>query len=296
MLKIRSQYDTHGDCVAVLGYFDGIHAGHKKLICEAAALAKSLSLPLAVFTFSSLPTKDKSERRLLTREERAEVFFSLSVSVIYEIDFDDVKDMDAESFVKEILIRKMRTRVAFCGKSFRFGRGAEYTAEDLKSELERHGAALKTVEETELSGRKISSSEIKKYVEEGEIEKANSLLCEPYFIDSVIVRGRGVGRKLGFPTLNIDIPSEKIILKNGVYKSQVLCEKKSYPALTNVGSCPTFKERKIHAESFIPDFEGDLYGKRVRIYFLEFLRDEKKFESKEALIIQIKEDIERARK
>ena len=282
--------------VTVLGFFDGIHIGHKKLISEARAKAQELSLKTAVFTFASLPTKDNSERRILTSDERCDLLLALGVDAVYESGFEDVKDMDAESFVKEILIEKMHTRAAFCGKSFKFGRGAKYTCDDMRCELERYGAALYTVDEEAVSDKKISSSEIKKYIENGEIERANSLLCEPYFISSTVIHGRGVGRKLGFPTVNADIPVGKVVLKNGVYKSKIVCEGKEYDALTNVGSCPTFKKRKIHTESFMPDFEGDLYEKNIRIYFLEFLRDEIKFENEKRLISQIKEDIERARR
>lgn len=280
------------ESVVVLGFFDGVHRGHKRLIEKAREKASELSLPLAIFTFSSLPTKYGSDFRILTEDERDGVLAELGVDKIYTANFAAVKDMSAEEFVKTVLIDKLHTRVAFSGSDFRFGMGARGSFCDLKAEMIKNGADAFCIDEVVVSGEKISSSKIKELLKRGFIREANALLTLPYFLDGTVVKGRGVGKSLGFPTVNCDIPSEKAILKNGVYRTKIICGEESYDALTNVGACPTFEERQIHAESFLLDFDGDFYTKRVRIVFLDFLREEVKFENHNMLIEQIKKDVQ----
>ncbi len=287
--------DSIGESVAVLGFFDGVHKGHEALIGSARKKADELKLSLAVFTFSSLPTKRHSESRILTEAERDGVFSSLGVDLVYTVDFEAVRNMDGRDFVKNVLIDRADIAIAFCGENFRFGRGAKCAFDDLKREMQKAGRDAFSVPELSLQGEKISTGKIKEMIISGDITLANSLLSCGFFIENTVVHGLGLGKRLGFPTVNIEIADEKIKPKSGVYKSLAVCEGKEYKAITNIGKCPTFNERKIHAESFILDESVDLYEKNVRIFLQEFIREEIKFESAELLSEQIKKDIEKAR-
>ena len=141
-----------------------------------------------------------------------------------------------------------------------------------------------------LLGKPISSSYIKELLASGDVKEANKLLGSPYFFSSTVERGDGRGHTLGFPTVNSDIGSKADVIKRGVYRSAVLIENELYPALTNVGSCPTFRERPAHAESFIFDFDGELYGKSIKVYLIEYLREERRFSDAESLKTQINID------
>lgn len=293
MIKIKSLTPAQKKrSVTVLGFFDGVHKGHEMLIAAAKNKAENIGAMTAVFTFSDLPTKQASGERIFTESERESVFASLGVDRVYTADFESVRNMDAKTFVNEVLVNEIHTRVAFCGENFKFGKGAAYGFSDLKESMECFGGEAFFISELSFGERKISTSVIKNLISEGDISLANSLLCCDFFIESEVERGRGVGKALGFPTLNQKIGNGKIKPKSGVYKSRVLCEKNEYSAITNIGSCPTFREREIHAESFVLDKDVDFYGKNVRVYLEEFVRDEIKFESAELLARQIKKDIE----
>jgi riboflavin kinase/FMN adenylyltransferase len=296
MLKIKDLTGKGVDStVTVLGFFDCIHRGHESLIKNAKEYAEKTGAAVSVFTFEILPTKHKHSSRILRSDEREELLLSLGVDKIYTADFEDVKNMDANTFVNEILIGKIGTRAAFCGENFHFGKGAKYTFSDLKEEMAKAGADAFSVAELCFENSKISSSDIKDLISNGKIKLANSLLFERFFIENDAVRGRGVGRTLGFPTVNLEIQSDKIKPRCGVYKSTVRIASSDYPAITNVGSCPTFDLRPVHLESYI--LEGELSQSigRVRVYLEDFLRDEVKFENAELLKKQIKKDIETIR-
>ncbi len=295
-MNIKYLSDKQGDeNVVALGCFDGIHKGHAKLILSAKKTAVALGVPLSIFTFASLPTKSHGDKKILSDSERSSLLTEMGVDRIYEFEFEKIKDMDAETFVNDVLIKNLHTRAAFCGETFRFGKNASYDKNDLSDQLSKHNKEAFFVKDELDENEKISSSAIKKLLTESKIKEANSLLYVPYFIESSVVHGRGVGKKLGFPTLNTEIDERKLPLKNGVYKTEIFCDGATYKSITNIGICPTFEERTLHAESFIFDFDGDLYGKKVRIYFLDFIREEVKFEFEEQLIEQVKKDIEIAR-
>ncbi len=281
-------------CIVALGYFDGVHNGHRHLIALAKSLAKSMNLPLAVFTFHSDGTLSKGGGFLYTTEEKLTLLENLGVDVTVVADFGSVSGICAEDFIRDTLIKDLSCQGAVCGFDFRFGKGAVKDADFLYKTLSALGKRCIIAEEETYLGEKISTTRIKKALLDGEIETATKLLGAPYFLCGKVMRGDGRGHSLGFPTLNTELQEGQSAVKHGVYRSAVCIDGLLYHAITNVGTCPTFTPRTAHAETYIIDFDGDLYGKKIRIYLLGYLREEKEFSSQEELIMQINVDKNRA--
>ena len=188
----------------------------------------------------------------------------------------------------------MNAKIAVAGYDFRFGSGAQGDAALLLNTMKSAGLDCVIEKEQKIGKEKISTTKIKELLSIGDVKTARQFLGMPYFIRGEVKRGNGVGHTLGFPTVNTDFEDGKVLLKRGVYRTAIDIDGTLYSGLTNVGSCPTFKERNLHAETFILDFSGDLYGKNISIYFLGFLREEKQFNSPKELILQINVDKNRA--
>lgn len=283
--------------VTALGFFDGMHKAHRVLIQKAREHADELGIPLAVLTFLADDGEIKaSSRRIHTDDERLALFGELHVDVCVRCRFNAIKDLSAEDFVSSVLCDRMHTRVAVAGYNYRFGRGGVADVCRLADLLREHSSTLTVIDGICDSDACVSSTLIRELISKGELERATALMGSPYFITSKVAHGLGIGTGMGIPTLNTDLPPQKIPLPHGVYLTAVKLSDTVYPALTNVGVCPTFGERHEHAETFILGYSGDLYGDTVRVYFLSFIREEKKFENKDALLAQIKKDKELASK
>jgi riboflavin kinase/FMN adenylyltransferase len=231
-------------------------------------------------------------KRLYGTDEKMKIFEGLGVDFAVVADFASISSLSAEEFVKTALVGQMGCRVAVIGFNFRFGRGAEGDAETLCRLMAECGGDCEVRRELTLDGQTVCTTLIRSCLESGDIEKATKLLGMPYKISSCAVHGRGVGKKLGFPTVNTALEPWIVELKRGVYRTAVKADGRFYNALTNVGVCPTFEQRESHAETYILGFDGDLYGKTIDIYLLEFMRDEIRFNSEKELIMQINVDIE----
>ena len=267
----------------LLGGFDGLHAGHKKLVERA----KSFSLPIGIMTIVG----GKENKSLFTLKEREEIFKSAGVDFAFELPFNEIKNLSPDEF-STLLLDEFHPTAFVCGDDFKFGKNACGSAQMLKQ------AGQVRVEIEKLitaNGEKISSSKIKTHVLAGEIEKANELLGEEFFLIGTVVKDRGVGRTLGFPTANVEYPKEKYPIKQGVYETRVCINGKEYKAITNYGNRPTFDNDAIITETYIDGFSGELYGKGLKVRFIRYLREIKKFESVEGLQAQLKEDIRRVR-
>ena len=283
-----------GTAVA-LGFFDGVHIAHRKLISEAVESAKKHSIPSVVLTFSASNTSFKADRaRLLTDGEKLSELQTLGVDVTLVFDFDLIKDVDAESFIEKILVEILNTKIAFCGYNFKFGKHALGDSALLERKMKALGRNALVISEYKSGERAVSSSEIRNLLSEKKLHEASALLGKPFFIDGRVSRGLGLGKKLGFPTVNTDIESGKFTLPKGVYFTLVQISGTLYTGITNVGVCPTFDERETHAETFIFDFNDNVYDEKIRIYFIDFIRDEIKFPSQKELIMQINVDKTRA--
>ena len=287
-----AQIDAKDTAIA-LGFFDGIHLAHRKLLEQTRKIAKAENLVFAVFTFPS-EDKFKGEEAIYSTEQKMAILESLGVEAVILASFKAVSEISAQSFVKNSLISDMHCRAAVAGYDFRFGKGAVGNAELLSSLLSSSGAKCIIEEEMRIDGEKISTTRIKALLKEGNVEEAKRFLGAPFFIKSKVRHGLGLGRKLGFPTVNTEFNGNSIPLKQGVYRTATKIGGKLYSSVTNVGTCPTFEARNVHSETFIIDFSNAIYEEEICIYFLGFLRDEKKFNDKNELIMQINVDKFRA--
>lgn len=286
----------HG-CILALGFFDGIHIAHRDLVHRARIEANEKSIPLVIFTFSAKSSSLKvGSPRLLTDKEKFFEFSELLADVVVSFDFELIKNIDAKTFITEILVNKLNTHTAFCGFNFRFGKNAEGNTALLEEKMKSLGRSTVTVPEFKENGILVSSSLIRDLLLDKKLRCAAKLLGKPFFADGLVSHGLGLGKKLGFPTVNLDLDKEKLALPSGVYFTAVKWNGSIYPAITNFGICPTFDEREIHSETFIFNFEGNLYGENIRLYFIEFIRDEIKFSSQNELITQINVDKNKALK
>lgn len=287
-LKLKEEHSI------ALGFFDGVHLGHRALISQTVADAKARGIKSAVFTFYSEEAMPKSDRgRLYSTEKKLSIFEELGIDTVVIARFSDVCDLSPSEFVQGILVSSLLCRTAVCGKDFRFGKAASGNVQALSSLLAECGARCIALEDVTLKSGKVSTSAIKEFLRTGRLQEANEMLGAPYSIDARVEHGRGVGHSLGFPTLNTSLGYAEGILKKGVYSSCVTIDGLKLRALTNVGTCPTFEKRDTHAETFILDYDGNLYEKKVNIALHSFLREEMRFDSPEALTEQIKKDIER---
>lgn len=275
-----------------LGFFDGVHLGHRAILHEAGRLAREHSLALSVFTFTQ-EADLKGGARLQSTEAKLRSLSECGVEEIILADFDKVKDMTAEDFVRDLLVGYAGARFAVSGSDYRFGKGAKATAEDLRALMRAHGGDAIAVDDVLVGGEKVSTTRIKTLLAEGRMAEANEMLGAPFTLSATVEHGRGVGHTLGFPTVNC--PPSRTPLRLGVYKSCLIHRGKEYPALTNVGVCPTFDAREVHAETYVIDSTLDLYGESVDIILTDFLRDEIAFSSEKELKMQINIDIKRAK-
>lgn len=277
------------ETAVALGYFDGVHAGHRRLLATAKKAANKKRLLFTVFTFTS-GSGIKENQHIYSTEEKLALFEEMGVEAVILADFSEISGISAEDFVKNCLYRDMGCRVAICGFDFRYGKGRMGDTASLNKDLASLLAQCIVEPEHRINGEKISSTKIKQLLSLGNVEDAAEFLGRPYQLTCEVERGRGVGKKLGFPTTNTKIDCNRAPLKRGVYRTAVEISGKLYTGITNIGTCPTFKEREIHAETYIVGYSGNLYGETIRIHFLGYLRDERKFASPEELTMQINID------
>ena len=300
-------------CVAVLGFFDGVHAGHRELFRRAAVVAAGRKI--VAWTFSG-----GSRGRLLTDDKtRFRLLGEAGADYVTAEDFDALRSLSGEEFVRDVLVRRLGVSHAVCGRSFRFGKDASSDAEDLVRFCADYGVGCTVVPSVTVGGEAISSSRVRRLVESGDVKEAARLLGREHFYCLPVVRGKMLGRELGFPTLNQIIPKNLVSPAPGVYVCRASFEEggevRDMAGVCNMGSCPTVDEKEL--EEFrraCPDYvlpEGatlfadvlethvigeapDLYGKTVRVSLYERLRGEMKFDSIEELARAVAEDSRRA--
>lgn len=277
--------------VLALGFFDGVHLAHRRLLDLARDIAAREGLPFGVFTFSSDGNVKRGVSRIYTDEEKLSLLEELGADFTVLAHFPSISGLSPEEFVSEVLIREAGAKIAVAGFNFRFGKGASGDCNDLTRLLSLHGARAVIADEITLGARTVSSSLIRRLLTEGDIVEANRLLVRPYSLSGVVSHGDGRGKALGFPTLNTALAPERVIPRLGVYRSEVVIDGVAYRALTNVGRCPTLGERAAHAETHLLNFSGAIYGEKINVSLFEFLRDEMIFENAESLKAQIARDI-----
>ena len=282
-----------GKRVVALGLFDGVHLGHRQILAKAVLHSKRLGIPAAVFTFD-LSARLKDGSRIYTDFQRMELLSECGIDEIIVARFEDISSESAERFASDILQDQFGCTIAVSGNDFRFGKGALGNTDMLRTLMSERGGMLDTVDDVCINGLKISSSVIKSLIAEGKVKEAGEMLGKPYYLFEKTVHGLGLGKSFGFPTVNTELPSEISPIAAGVYKTECDIDGRLFRALTNIGTCPTVGGRERHAETFILGDCGDLYDKKIRINFIDYLRTEIRFSSIEELKKQINVDINTA--
>lgn len=283
-----------------LGIFDGVHLGHRAVISRATGmeLPDGTRATAAVFTFVQPPwalPKD-SGCELITDGQKAAVLESLGVEELIQADFETVRDLSPQAFVEDFLHAVLHARRVCCGFNYHFGKGGAGDAAALRALCEPLGIEVEVVPPILVDGEPVSASRIRRAIEAGEAEEAARLLGRPFTLDFPVVGGQKLGRLLGTPTINQPLPPHFVRPRFGVYAVSVEADGRVSHGVTNIGVRPTVGSEGPLAETWIADFQGDLYGRNVPVTLVKFLRSEQKFDSVEALQRQILLDGKAARR
>lgn len=278
-------------CLA-LGFFDSLHVAHREIIQGAINYAKKLGCKSAVFTFKDEGIARFKGDMIYLYDERKEMIADMGVDYLIPYVFNEkCISTSKETFLQQITTL-LNVKAIFCGYDFTFGYKGEGNVEYLQKFCLENQIELFVTPKASALGKKISSTMIKKLLQDGEIEKANTLLTIPYSVTSTVVKGRGEGHLFGLPTANLSLNIKKLKIKEGVYGTYTTLGGKRYLSVTNVGKKPTFDDTSISIETFIKDFSGDIYGESIKVSFVKFIRSIKKFDNAQDLKTQISKDLE----
>lgn len=277
-----------------LGKFDGIHKGHQKLM-NCILEQKKKGLKAVAFSFLVHPGSllgNKKMSLILTEEEKKNKLEKMGIDVLVSYPFSrETLSMEPEQFIEEILIGKLDAKVIAVGENFRFGHERKGDVELLRKYASKYGYELHVFARFKVDGERVSSTWIRECIAEGNMEYIQNLLGQPYSIKGEVVHGKKLGRTLGMPTANVVPDKQKLLPPYGVYASKTLVDGVWYEGITNIGVKPTVTDEsgKI-AETFLFDYKGDLYGKEIQTNLYYYQRPEQKFESIDALKIQMEKD------
>ena len=278
--------------ITALGFFDGLHRAHRQVLDGVLENACSDFIP-SVLLFDEHPRKaitGKDVPGLIQKSKRDEILRSLGIQPLF-ISFSEIKDMTPEEFVDKILVERFSVGAVVCGYNYNFGKNASGDAALLEKLCSERGIKVSVCPRYTYLDDGISSTRIRKCIEEGKIEEANEMLGFCFSFISDVFSGDKRGRLLGTPTVNQLIPEELIVPAFGVYASMVRFDGQEYAGVTNIGSRPTFDGESVRSETYILGYSGDLYGKTVEISLHKFIREERKFPDGDALKEQISLDI-----
>jgi len=283
------------NCAVAIGNFDGVHLGHRKILSFLLREAKNDGLYPLLVTFHPHPAKVLTERKielLQTIEQRLNEIHKFGIRMTVVLSFDKSFALTtAKDFIRTILIQKLQAKKVIVGENFQFGKNREGDVSKLQELASLYGFSVLSVSPVSIGDSVVSSSLIRRLLHSGKIEKANKLLGRPYEIEGTVVRGKSRGRRLGFPTANIHSMND--IAPPGVFISEVEIGSKIFPSVTHVGSKPTFGEKDVVIESYIIDYQNNLYKKKLRVRFLKKIREEMIFDTPESLSRQIKKDLDK---
>lgn len=292
-------YQDSRETAITLGKFDGVHRGHQKLIRKVCQLKAKKGVRSVVFAFDMNPLYEKigkSREGIMSNEERRYLIDG-KVDVLLECPFtEEISSISAEDFIRSILVGKFHVRYVVVGTDFHFGHDKRGDVKMLEEYAGVYGYELFVIEKEMYGDRRISSSYVREELRKGNMEAVNEMLGYAYTVRGIVEHGRKLGRKLGFPTLNVHPSKDKLLPPNGVYLDSVKIDGIWYNGIGNVGFKPTVSdENRMLIESNLLDYSGDAYGKEVEIQLYHFKRPEQKFESVEEMKAQIDLDIDYAK-
>lgn len=289
-MKIVKLDEKISDSIVVcLGFFGCMHKGHTELLSRAKNRARMTNSKVALFTFCNnhLAVLNREASVVYTYEERLVIYESLGIDYVITAMFDETfKKLNGKDFLSRF--NRYDLDSVFCGFDHRCGSDG-LDANGIRKYFK--DIPVYVVEPICENGEKISTTLLRKYIADGLLDKANALLSEPFFFIGNVIHGRGVGKTLGFPTANIAVPEEKL-LPAGVYGGNIDVDGKTYKAIINIGGTPTFEIVQKTCEAHLLDYNGDLYGKKIKISLTKYLRPTKKFRSSQSLSMQLQLDKE----
>ncbi|WP_347450819.1 bifunctional riboflavin kinase/FAD synthetase [Acetoanaerobium noterae] len=282
-----------------IGNFDGVHLGHKELINRTIAIGEEKDILPVMFTFSNHPLEFLYKKQidyLTSFEQKVKIIEQMGINDLVSVPFDyAIKDMSTEVFAKEILLSKLNATDIIMGFDSKLGNGRQGSVDYLYEVGKKLGFDVHIVEPVMIENMRVSSSFIRELIKTGEVKRAEFFLGRKYMLEGKVVHGKKLGRKLGFPTANLEVNQDILLPKRGVYFCKIEVDGKTYDAAVSIGYNPTIQSNKpfqeIFVEAHILEFEDDIYGKSVKLYFMDRLRDELKFNSLDDLIRQLNRDV-----
>lgn len=297
---IESLKENYPNTVITIGNFDGLHLGHQKILHEVIKISEELKGTSMVVTFDPHPVKvlapDKEIRLLTTLEERERLMEAMGIKVLLCINFNkEFSNISPDSFIEDILVKRLHVKRIIVGHNYAFGKDRRGTTELLRRRGRKFGFYVKVVRNAMFNGEAVSSSKIRNLLMKGRVYEASNLLGRAYSIEGYVIKGTGRGGSiLHIPTANITTPNE-LVPKEGVYAVRVGLKDKVYDGVANIGKKPTFSDLQTSYEVHLFNFSDNLLGKHLRIYFIDWIRDQKSFPDPISLERQIRKDIEYAR-
>ena len=304
MVKLYKNFNIkkiHKRSIILIGNFDGVHLGHQKLFKLAQSYKKKYNLKMGVVNFDPMPkmffNKKLKNFRLSSKNQKLNLLNNFDIDFVVTKKFNKTfSKTKSINFIKNILSKKLNARFIFISNNFRFGNKREGDVKLLIKNEKNFNYKVVKPKPLLVNKKIVSSSLIRNYLEKGILEKANKLLNRKWSIEGIVQKGRQVGKKIGFPTCNIDI-KDYILARPGVYAVKVLRKNNSkyIKGIANLGYRPTFNQKKILLEVHLFNFSGNLYNKYLSVEFLKFIRKEQKFKNADQLRTQIKADLKIAK-
>ena len=275
--------------IVALGIFDGCHLGHASVLRSAFYMAKAQKIKSLAYTFDTVGLK--GQESIMTLEERVKAIRAFGIDYLAIESLENVRAITGEEFVKDTLMGELNAVGASCGYNFRFGKNASSSAEDLKAFFKNCGGSVQISEEISYKSTPVSSTVIRGKIKNGQVEEILEYM-RPYSIYSVVEKGKGMGKGMGFATINQKMPQGKVVPKTGVYITECEIGEDVYPSVTNIGYRPTTdgENDRLNVETHIIGYSGSLYFSCVRVNFYKYIREEKRFDRVDELVLQIEKD------
>lgn len=298
MESILLNKDTklHYDTSVALGFFDGVHLGHRMLIETMKKRAKEKRLHSCVVTFDRHPLTiafpKYAPKLILSNEEKIEILDTIDIDQLIFLNFtEEMMNCEPTRFVEEILVGQLNVKHVVVGFNYNFGYKGMGSPQLLSLLGKKHGFEVEILGEYQVDGQTVSSSFIRNLISTGKVDAVEKYMGSKFSISGEVIEGKKIGRQYNFPTANIEVEENQITPEPGVYYTHVVYRDKEYHALTNVGHNPTFLNHPFRIESYIYDFSRVIYGEKIKVIFYERIRKEKKFNNINDLFKQIKHDI-----